>query len=301
MFRLARLLALALLWNLFATSGLMAADWQVVKVVGLVWVVGVDMEPQRATAGMILPDNATVATTSRSRALLRHGEDILNLGPDTHVAPQARPVHGLTTVLMRQGDLDLDIEHRAQPHFSVQTPFLAAVVKGTRFRVSVHGRDAAVAVRTGRVQVTAFAAHKAVDVTDGQKAEVKGEHLQLSGDGALSVARDVAAETPLVEAAADDAGMNSGADTDSAASVDSSAPLANGVADEAAAAVVDAAAAVDDTKTDNAGGNSANSNAGGNSANSNSGSGNNNAGGNGNGNSGNSNAGGNGKGKGKSG
>ena len=52
------------------------------------------MAPMRATEGMVLPDNATLATTSRARAMLRHGEDILNVGPSTEIAPQARRCAG---------------------------------------------------------------------------------------------------------------------------------------------------------------------------------------------------------------
>lgn len=289
----------ALLLNLAAIAGATAAEWQFVRVTGLVWVVKADMEPMRATAGMVLPDNATVATTNRARALLRHGEDILNVGPSTHIAPQARAARGLTTVLMRQGHLDLDIERRGAPHFAVETPVLAAIVKGTRFSVAVFGDDGAVSVDTGRVQVRALAAGQAVDVTNGQTAKLSSRGLQVSGAGAHKPIQSVAPQTPMVEAVAqsdDTSGSASGASSNGKA-VGKSASNAGGNSANASA-------------NSNAGGNSsanaaANSNAGGNSANAGSGS---NAGGNSaahansnsnaGGNSANSNAGGNGKGKG---
>lgn len=266
--RLASQLFIALLFNLCAVVGSQAQDWEVVRVTGLVWVVKADMEPMRATAGMILPENATVATTSASRAMLRHGEDVLNVGPSTHVAPQARPVHGLTTVLMRQGNLDLDIEKLGAPHFTVQTPVLAAVVKGTRFSVAVSGDNGAVSVETGRVQVTALAAGQAVDVTNGQTASLSGGSLEVAGSGPHASIQSVAPQAPVVEdtAAADD--TSGGASETSASATASGRSLSN------------------------AGGNSAGAAAGGNSANANS---NSNAGGN----SDNSNSGGIGKGKGK--
>jgi hypothetical protein len=185
MFRSLRLLALALTVNcLLGAWAAAAAEWQVVRVTGLVWIVAEGMEPLRAAVGMNLPPNATVATTENARAMLRHDKDVLNVGPGTHIAPQARAVRGLTTVLMRQGEVEADIEHRAKPHFAVQTPFLAAVVKGTRFTVSVFGSSAQVAVKDGRVQVRTSGRRGSVDVTGGQTARLAGGALRVSGAGA---------------------------------------------------------------------------------------------------------------------
>jgi hypothetical protein len=184
MFRALRMLALALTANfLWGAATVAAAEWQVVKVTGLVWIVAEGMEPLRAVPGMTLPPNATVATTERARAMLRHDNDILNVAPGTHVAPQARPVRGLTTVLMRQGEVEADIEHLGKPHFAVQTPFLAAVVKGTTFTVSVSGNSAEVSVRSGRVQVRAGGRRGSVDVTGGQTARLAGGALRVAGAG----------------------------------------------------------------------------------------------------------------------
>ncbi len=295
MARLALGFFFALLLNLAAIAGATAAEWQFVRVTGLVWVVKANMEPMRATAGLVLPDDATIATTSRARALLRHGEDILNVGPSTQIAPQARAVRGLTTVLMRQGTLDLDIERRGAPHFAVQTPVLAAVVKGTRFSVAALGDNGAVSVDTGRVQVRALAAGQEVDVTNGQTAKLSRRGLQVSGAGAHEPIQSVAPQTPMVESVAqsdDTSGSASGASSNGKA-IGKSASNAGGNSSANAAA------------NSNAGGNSANagggSNAGGNSAahaNSNSNAGGNSANSNAGGNSANSNAGGNGKGKG---
>ena len=191
--------------------------------------------------------------------MLRHGEDILNLGPSTHIAPQARRIHGLTTVLMRQGNLDLNIEKLGVPHFAVQTPVLAAVVKGTQFSVAVSGGDGAVSVDTGRVQVTALAAGEAVDVTNGQTAKLSGGSLQVSGAGAHAPIESVAPQTPMVEAVGAD-------DTSGSASETSRAPKASGKA----ASNAGGNSAAHASANSNAGGNSANasagSNAGGNSA-----------------------------------
>ncbi len=295
MFRLASGLVFALLINIGA-AGAMAQDWQVVRVAGVVWVVKADMEPMRATAGMILPDNATLATMGQSRAMLRHGEDILNVGPSTRVAPQARKIHGLTTVLMPEGNLDLNIEKLGAPHFAVETPVLAAVVKGTQFSVAVSPGNGVVSVKVGRVQVKALAAGQAVDVTNGQTAKLSGGSLQVSGAGPHSVIQSVAPQTPMVGAAvaADDASGSAGVSASGSAGVSASGSAGVSASGKAASNAGGNSAAHASANS-NAGGNSANSNAGGNSANSNAG-GNGNGNGNAGGNSANSNAGGNGKG-----
>ncbi|MFP3541194.1 FecR domain-containing protein, partial [Pseudomonas sp. SIMBA_044] len=59
-----------------------------------------------------------------------------------------------TEIVQQVGALDLEIEKRSQPHTTVQTPYLAAVVKGTIFHVSVAKSKASVSVDRGLVQVT---------------------------------------------------------------------------------------------------------------------------------------------------
>jgi hypothetical protein len=45
------------------------------------------------------------------------------------------------------------VDRRNVPHFEVTTPFLAAIVKGTKFEVSVHDDHADVNVSEGKVEV----------------------------------------------------------------------------------------------------------------------------------------------------
>ncbi|WP_210161477.1 hypothetical protein [Rhizobium leguminosarum] len=74
----------------------------------------------------------------------------------TPVPPSRPPVFcpGKTEVLQQIGTLDLEIEKRSQPHTTVQTPYLEAVVKGTIFHVTVGKTKASVSVDRGLVQVT---------------------------------------------------------------------------------------------------------------------------------------------------
>ena len=307
MVRFAKLLAASLILCVGSASA-KAAEWQVVRVSGLVWVVGEGTEPMRAAPGMVLPDDATVATTSGARAMLQSGRDILNLGPKTQVAPQARKVHGLTTVLMRQGILDADIERLGAPHFQVQTPTLAAVVKGTRFTVTAAWAGNAVAVNRGLVQVTALARGQSVDLSAGQTATVVKAGVELQGSGHLPEIHSGQPQTPVVTASTagtiGSTNAASSSQTETSSQQDAPGQESGTTAEKSNNAGGNGngnanAGSGNNNAGGNGNGNSGNSNAGGNA---NAGSGNNNAGGNGNGNSGNSNsnAGGNGKGNGKS-
>ena len=94
-----------------------------------------------------------------------------------------------TTILQQAGSILLEVEKRAVKHFEVETPYLAAVVKGTQFRVSVNKDDSSVDVLRGEVEVAGFKSGQYTTVRPGQAARVATEgrgDLSLSGSGTLS-------------------------------------------------------------------------------------------------------------------
>ena len=177
-------------------------------------------------------------------------------------------------------------------------PFLAAVVKGTRFTVQVGKRDAAVAVDRGLVQVTSFRSGERSELAAGQGARVDATGMTVAGISQKPSISRVAPSSPAVPAVG-------GIQSDAATS-DKASSTSNGKSK--------AESAGKSSDKDNS---SSNSNAGGNGKGNSGGNGNgnsgengsssgSNAGGNGGGNgnaggNGNGNAGGNGKGKGKGG
>ena len=68
------------------------------------------------------------------------------------------------------GSLVIDVDKRAHPHFSVETPFLAAVVKGTKFGVNVGANSASVEVERGLVEVDDFAMLTVSSCAAGQES-----------------------------------------------------------------------------------------------------------------------------------
>src|SRR5215472_1895564 len=94
-----------------------------------------------------------------------------------------------TTILQQAGSILLEVEKRDVQHFEVETPYLAAVVKGTQFIVTVGATSTSVEVRRGQVEVSDFKSGQIAQVLPGQVA-TSFEHgkggLSLSGSGTFN-------------------------------------------------------------------------------------------------------------------
>ncbi|MDF9822961.1 hypothetical protein M2308_005761 [Rhizobium leguminosarum] len=159
-------------------------DWQVAKASQQVNFTVDKRNWVAVRAGDIIPNTAWISTGPRGRVQLVRGVESLSFQPNT-VAGIYTSGFGerKTEVVEQTGVLDLEIEKRSKPHTTVQTPFLAAVVKGTNFRVSVSKSAAEVTVNRGLVQVTSFASGQRANVGPGQGASVDGvKGMTVSGD-----------------------------------------------------------------------------------------------------------------------
>jgi len=224
------------------------------------------------SGGMAIPNKAWISTGPRGRLELERGVEKVAFGPGTLAAIITED--GLfsrkTNVVQQKGSLSLDIEKRSKPHTYVHTPFLAAVVKGTSFQVTVTARDASVSVERGLVQVSSFTSGQSTNLGPGQQATVdQNQTMSVAG---VNSAPSVQASAPS-QASIAPAGQTS--------RIGAEAPAAGGASAS--------------TSTNSGKGN------GGGNGNGNSGNGNGNGGGNGNGNSGNGNGNGGGNGNGNSG
>ncbi|NVK33712.1 MAG: FecR domain-containing protein [Rhodobacteraceae bacterium] len=299
--RLTLVVLLALCFGfILQISQAFAAQWVLSRVSGKVYLVAADVEAMRAKRGMVLNPGFTIVTHS-GRALVSRGEETISVGPNTSVAlSKYRSNESKTTLLQRAGTVVVDVAKRSRPHFTVETPFMAAVVKGTKFEVKVTPKTARVDVERGLVQVSDFVSGDYADVGPGQSAYSAPEEapgLRVAG----------AVQPTVQQGAKQKPSFETPAYAKAAAKAASKSASRNGNSSANAG-----------RENSNAGGNGkgngssnsgrGNSNAGGNgngNGNSNSGSGNSNAGGNGNGNGnsnsggGNSNAGGNGNGNGR--
>jgi len=102
------------------------------------------------TEGVMIKLGDNVRTGQTGQVLLKRGEETILMSPNSVIGIAAESKSGLSTTIIQQaGSILLEVEKRSVNHFAVETPTLAAVVKGTHFRVTVSSRDSRVDVLGG--------------------------------------------------------------------------------------------------------------------------------------------------------
>lgn len=134
------------LWAALAlgsTSHAFAADgdaWSVSKASGDVWIATDGAQQASLKQEETLKSGDTIRTGRNGRVLLVRGEETILISPNSVVGVPAEKKDGLSTTIVQQaGQIFLEVEKRNVKHFEVETPYLAAVVKGTKFSVTVDG------------------------------------------------------------------------------------------------------------------------------------------------------------------
>lgn len=175
--------------------------WRVSKSSGEVWVSTSGVQPVSLTDDAVLNPGDSIRTGRNGRVLLVRGQETILISPNSVVGIPAQKSQGSTKIIQQSGSVLIEVEKRNNPHFEVETPYLAAVVKGTQFRVSVSESESYVNVLRGQVEVTDFRSGQTALVTPGQMAKVwalGNGGLLLSGSGTLNPIRRGAPRTTSV-------------------------------------------------------------------------------------------------------
>jgi hypothetical protein len=177
---------------LVAASSAFAADdgvWVVRKFSGEVWTMTGDVQQASLRTDDVLMPGNTIRTGRNGRVLLVRGEESILIAPNSVVGLPAEKKEGLATTIKQQaGSILLEVEKKNVKHFEVETPYLAAVVKGTQFRVTVSASGAKVDVVRGQVEVADFKTGQIAQVLPGQHATTFSSGnagLSLGGTGML--------------------------------------------------------------------------------------------------------------------
>jgi len=164
--------------------------WHVKNAFGSVWLVVGGVEHASLAQTSTLKPGDSIRTGQNGRALLVHGEEFILVAPNSAIEIGKDETQGLSTkIIQRAGSIVLEVEKRNVKHFEVDTPLLAALVKGTRFRVTVAKDDASVDVLRGQVEVSDFKTGQYALVNSEQSAKVMAQGpagLSLRGSGTLS-------------------------------------------------------------------------------------------------------------------
>ncbi|MBR1088614.1 FecR domain-containing protein [Bradyrhizobium manausense] len=170
-----------------------AADdgvWSVSRSSGEVWLATNGAQQVSLNQEETLKPGDTIRTGRNGRVLLVRGEETILISPNSVVGVPAEKKEGLSTTIVQQaGSILLEVEKRNVKHFEVETPYLAAVVKGTHFSVTVDAGSTKVGVLRGQVEVSDFKTGQIAQVMPGQVATAF-EHgkpgLSLTGTGTLN-------------------------------------------------------------------------------------------------------------------
>ena len=173
------LLALLLIWSQPALA--QAPAW-VVSDAGGAAELHRNGHAQPLQRGLRLQPGDTIATGPNGRASLGRGREFIVVSPGTRltIPTPAQQEDGLTQIIQHLGRAVFSIERQSTPHFSVRTPHLAAIVRGTVFTVTVDAAGCRVAVSEGRVEVATHDGHAREFVDPGMQATApEGAHDRI--------------------------------------------------------------------------------------------------------------------------
>ncbi len=174
-----------------ARAGEAAGSWHVTQISGSARLRHGLEGWQNITQGLAIAPGTTIETGADGRAVLTSGKDVVTVAPSSRVAvPADRQAGKGADFLQTLGTLLFDIEHNPARHFEVDTPYLAAVVKGTAFTVTVRPDGGAVQVTRGAVQVASSLAPDIALVRPGQIARVpavRGSRMTITDRGHTAI------------------------------------------------------------------------------------------------------------------
>lgn len=139
-----------------AAAGRQSEHWTVTQLTGDARVIHPGFQAASLKINMELAPGDALVTGKSGRATLVHGKDYILVAPNSELKLPAGQPSGFTRVIETMGSILFKVEHTAVPHFAVETPMLAAVVKGTTFNVVVDQQRTSVEVIQGIVQVSAY-------------------------------------------------------------------------------------------------------------------------------------------------
>jgi len=164
--------------------------WSISKSSGEVWVTTSGAEQASLRQEDPLKPGDVIRTGRNGRVLLVRGEETILVSPNSVIGLPTEKKDGMsTTILQQAGSILLEVEKRNVKHFEVETPYLAAVVKGTHFSVTVNAASTSVNVERGQVEVSDFKTGQIAQILPGQTATsfAHGKPgLSLSGSGTFS-------------------------------------------------------------------------------------------------------------------
>ena len=136
-----------------------------------------------AGAALTVGPGALIETGADGNVVLTRPGDSITVFPNSKMSVPVSGNGGEPGILQTFGKLLFRMESRESRDFEVETPYLAAAIKGTTFTVEVDENAAVVEVSEGSVLVTASRGGESAFVGAGRRASVggrSGKSVQIS-------------------------------------------------------------------------------------------------------------------------
>ena len=150
-------------------------EWRVVEMQGIVRLAHNAPTNTLVSTGDTLGAGSVLSTGLDGRAILVRGKQQIVVGPNSRMSLPMHEEKGMTRILQDLGTMMFKVDKRGKQHFTVETPVIAAVVKGTTFTVSANSAIHTVHVAEGLVEVTPHNNHDSVLVAAGETVNVSAE------------------------------------------------------------------------------------------------------------------------------
>ncbi len=152
-------------------------QWRVTETSGDVRLVQ-NGQARAAARNTLLTTGSTIVTGPKAKAVIVRGEEFVVISPNSQLRlPAEQNSSGIMQIIEDFGTALFKIKKKSTPHFGVQTPYLAAVVKGTTFTVTVGPEGGSVQVTEGAVEVSTLDGGAVDLITPGSIASVGAADL----------------------------------------------------------------------------------------------------------------------------
>ncbi len=156
----------------FFSTVAFAAQWQIIESSGTVRTTSPVAGATLVSTGNTLNAGDILSTGFDGRVVLARNEQQIVVGPNSRMSLPAAEEPGMTRILQDIGTLLFKVDKRQEKHFRVETPVIAAVVKGTTFTVTAGAEADAVHVAEGAVEVSVRNSAVSELVTSGRTVRI---------------------------------------------------------------------------------------------------------------------------------
>jgi ferric-dicitrate binding protein FerR (iron transport regulator) len=162
----------------------MAAEWRIAKMSGDVRIFQDNVTWVSLNSDRTIKPGDSIWTGHNGRVMLTSEDGRVLLKPRSLVKiPEQYLPENQTVLFQSMGTVEAEVEKRDFQHFSIQSPYLAAVVKGTKFSLEIKDGETRLDVQEGLVEATDTETGQMVAVAAGQHvSKVNGAAAGLRGN-----------------------------------------------------------------------------------------------------------------------